>query len=225
MKPLDRRVVRTRRMLREALVALILEQGYDSITVQNITDRADLRRATFYLHYDTKDGLLLATLEATFEELTGQIEALTSNDALAHKNSPEAYRLTFQHVADHSELYRAIFEGQAAARVSRYVQTHLAAYFRRHLTLESPPTVPLDVLANYVAGTEIALIIWWLENNQPYPVEQMAALTHRLLWGGIRAGLLDTFPPPAPDQIGSDEEQRQRHPVDVEERTDEHPHS
>ena len=53
---LDRRVRRTRRLLAEALVALIIEKEYETISITDITERADLNRATFYLHYGSKIG-------------------------------------------------------------------------------------------------------------------------------------------------------------------------
>ena len=202
MKPLDRRVVRTRRMLGDALIALILERGYDAITVQDIADRADLRRATFYLHYKTKEELLLATLEATFDELVGQIEALTPDDPLAHKANLDAYLVTFRHAAEYSRLYRALLSGAAAASVSRRMLDYLADYFLRHVNLAPAPDVPLDVLANYIAGTEVTLLTWWLEHDQPYSPEQMAAWTQKLLLNGALSG---AFAPPAPDQIQGDQ--------------------
>ena len=55
MPKMDRRVERTRESLQKALIELIAEQGYDSITIQEIVDRADLGRTTFYLHYNSKD--------------------------------------------------------------------------------------------------------------------------------------------------------------------------
>src|SRR5258707_301232 len=56
-EPADRRVRRTRRALREALVALIVERGYEKVTVQDVLDRADIGRSTFYAHYRDKDDL------------------------------------------------------------------------------------------------------------------------------------------------------------------------
>src|SRR5688572_30831151 len=79
-KKLDRRVVRTRGMLQRALLALMSEQSYDTISVADITDRADLRRATFYLHYRDKEELLVATLEGMFNELVAQVETVTVRD-------------------------------------------------------------------------------------------------------------------------------------------------
>lgn len=59
----DRRVVRTRQLLRDALVSLILERGYDEVTVQDVLDRANLGRSTFYAHYRNKDDLLFSGFE------------------------------------------------------------------------------------------------------------------------------------------------------------------
>src|SRR6478752_8408264 len=58
----DRRVARSRRALKEALTDLILERGYEAVTVQDVIDRADVGRSTFYAHYMDKDDLLMAIL-------------------------------------------------------------------------------------------------------------------------------------------------------------------
>ena len=55
MTKTDRRVQRTRELLQKALIALISERRYDAITIQDIVDRANVGRTTFYLHYSSKD--------------------------------------------------------------------------------------------------------------------------------------------------------------------------
>ena len=69
MAKIDRRIVRTRQLLRDSLMSLILEKGYEAVTVQHITDQANLGRATFYLHYKDKEELLVISLESLFDEL------------------------------------------------------------------------------------------------------------------------------------------------------------
>ena len=59
----DRRVRKTRQLLREALMELTLERGYDHVTIQDILDRADVGRSTFYAHYHDKDDLLVSEFE------------------------------------------------------------------------------------------------------------------------------------------------------------------
>jgi AcrR family transcriptional regulator len=66
-RKIDPRIERTREMLRNALMALIQEKGFDAISVQDITERARLNRATFYLHYRDKQDLLIRTNEEVFD--------------------------------------------------------------------------------------------------------------------------------------------------------------
>lgn len=58
----NRRVQRTRRRLREALIALVLERGWERTTVQDVCDRADVGCSTFYLHFQSKEKLLTQAL-------------------------------------------------------------------------------------------------------------------------------------------------------------------
>lgn len=184
---LDRRKQRTRRLLHEALLALIVERGYDDLSIQDITDRADLRRATFYLHYKDKDELLIAVLRETFDALARQLEAEASSDALAGKTYLKAYRLMFAHVAENAVLYRTILSGQVGAMVSRSVREYLAGHVQRALSLQDSNSfgLPDEVIAHYVAGVELSLITWWLENEQPFDIEAMAEMTQRLVLKGV----------------------------------------
>src|SRR5262245_11059285 len=68
MTKTDRRVKRTRELLQKALIELISEQGYDAITIQEIVDRADVARTTFYMHYNSKDDLFISCHEAILSE-------------------------------------------------------------------------------------------------------------------------------------------------------------
>lgn len=64
MTKTDRRVQRTRELLQKSLIDLIGERGYDAITIQDIVDRANVARTTFYVHYGSKDDLFLSCHEA-----------------------------------------------------------------------------------------------------------------------------------------------------------------
>ncbi|MGA2521581.1 MAG: helix-turn-helix domain-containing protein, partial [Acidimicrobiales bacterium] len=69
----DRRVRRTRRALRDAFVALVLERGYDRLTVEDITERADVARPTFYAHYAHKEDLLTSVFTELIADLAGRL--------------------------------------------------------------------------------------------------------------------------------------------------------
>src|ERR1051326_8767622 len=65
----DRRIQRTRQLLRDSLMALIVERGFSDLSIQDITDRANVSRTTFYLHYRDKDELLFNSIQEMYQEL------------------------------------------------------------------------------------------------------------------------------------------------------------
>ncbi|MCC7448057.1 MAG: TetR/AcrR family transcriptional regulator [Anaerolineae bacterium] len=185
----DPRVIRTRHMLRGALIALILDKGYDAISIQDITDKAGLRRATFYLHYKDKEELLFSILSETFDELVCQIDQLQLQLV-----SPEAEmamnRIIFKHAQENADLYRSILGGHGASTTIRYIREYLAQAFLKELEEHQPEqtlVMPVDVLANYTATIKLNMAIWWLEQGMPYSPEQMAEMCTQLTLNGTRA--------------------------------------
>lgn len=101
----DRRVRRTRAALQRALHDLVLEKRYESITITDILDRADVGRSTFYTHFTDKDDLLLSALD----HITAEIDAATHADGTIDTTP------LFAHAGTHIELYRALSRGPAGA--------------------------------------------------------------------------------------------------------------
>lgn len=212
-KPMDRRVRRTRRRLREALIALILEKGYDPITIQDITDRADLSRATFYLHYRDKDELLANSLEAMFDELVASMKVPLTPNMLTADGQPPAL-LAFEHVQEHSALYKALLLGERGVTYVIYREiNYLARIAEQHilsaLPAEALARAPVALLAQHIAGSLFALIVWWLENDMPQTPETMARRFHQLAMPGVLyvAGLDVDIDPLAPDQPPTNSQQ------------------
>ncbi len=187
----DRRVNRTRRQLREALTALILEKGYDAVTIEDITERADLGRTTFYLHYRAKEELLLESIGATAQELYEQVNAQIS---LITPRTPQtaldAITQIFQHAAHNSTLYQIIFKGGAASKVQHFIHEFLSEaskpYFEPIYLSEDQAIIPPEVLTNYFSAALLGFITWWLESSQPYTAEQAAEYFTVMFFAGIR---------------------------------------
>jgi AcrR family transcriptional regulator len=193
----DRRVIRTRRLLRDALFALILEEGIDAVTIEEITDRADLGRTTFYLHYRDKEDLLLQSIGELVDDLIGRMSQLPLDqwmlqiDPTNEAPSP-AIVLPFQHVAEHAHLYRIILRGEGTYSVSRRLreiivqasEAIIQVLLGKEKMATLNPQVPLEVFLNYLAGAWIGLITWWLENEMPYTQEQMALMFQKLVVHG-----------------------------------------
>lgn len=200
---------RTQQALRAALVELIAEQGYEGISVQEIADRANVGRGTFYLHYPDKEHLMLDTLEHVFAQVTSQLAPLAHADVAGA--SATASLVVFQHVGQHAALYRSLLSERSAAMIASRIRRDLAQFVAGQLSTQlgtsAPTDAPVDALAEHVAGALVALITWWLEHEMPYPAEHMAALHHRLIVQGLAnitvAVVPETHPEPVPDHDAS----------------------
>jgi AcrR family transcriptional regulator len=95
---IDPRIERTQAALRGALVSLIEEKGFDAISVQEITERARLNRATFYLHFRDKRDLLIRTSDAVFDRLVEEAGPI-DRENLAFQKPPQQVVMIFQHLA------------------------------------------------------------------------------------------------------------------------------
>jgi AcrR family transcriptional regulator len=185
MEKLDRRVKRTHQLLGDALIDLILEKGYEAVTIRDITERADVAYVTFFRHYKDKAELLSKRLKEIFEEL----------DEITHENNRATEGLLiFQHVEQNVPLYRIVFASAGAYDV----RNNIRKYLTKHLLqccepFKNPnqPTPP-DVAANHFAAGLMSLIEWWLENNMPYPPERMAQIYEHLILAPVHQLERDT---------------------------------
>ncbi len=184
---LDRRVIRTRQLLRDALMELIFEVGYDAVTVRDIAERANVGRATFYLHYEGgKEELLLSNLEEIYDELVARIKALKNEPFIAGQRRPS--QIAFEHAAEQRDLYLILLRGQGATALSQRIREYLAGLIQQELLdkREHNPAPP-EIVAHYMAGSLIALITWWLENDMPHSAEYMADMFAQLTVPGVQA--------------------------------------
>ena len=180
---LDRRVQRTRKLLREAVMALILEQGYDTISIQDITDKANLGRATFYLHFKDKDDLLLDVMDQMMSDFMDQVPQLSTVQWRLEDN--KAIEKLFDFAADHYDLYRILIIGSGGITASRQLHRRIAENFERAIEAEIKetgvePLVTPHFLANHFAGSLLSSIYWWLDNDLPYDVGQMAEMFQKV---------------------------------------------
>jgi AcrR family transcriptional regulator len=186
----DRRVRRTRRLLREALLALILEKGYDQVTVQDVLDRADIGRATFYAHFRDKDDLLMSGAQELRESLRRRMAAFLTAQGRPDHDELEVTRVLFEHAGRHRRLYRALVGQRGAGIILKYAHQDLTALFREHLEQaiahrRLQPSVPVEVTIQYVVSALLALLTWWLDNDLPYTAEEMSRMFQRLASHGV----------------------------------------
>ncbi len=179
---IDRRVKRSRSLLGEALMSLILEKGYEAVTIRDITERADVAYVTFFRHYKSKDELLAQCLQAGMRDLQTRIEA-AARRARADVSADTEGQLIFEHVQANSPLYRVLMRSQGASQVRQQTLTAIETIF---LTSCKPLSakemlIPRQIAAHHIAASLLSLIEWWLEYEMPYPVERMGQVYDKLI--------------------------------------------
>lgn len=187
MTKTDRRVQRTRDLLQNALIELISERGYDAITIQDIVDRANVGRTTFYLHYCSKDELFMSCHQAIVRQLHSGPQF--SREGLLLPEAPPAVVSVYRQLLEVRALLVPIFQGKDSLLILRQIRERSAQKIEASLRAafaEADSIIPLDVLANYLAGAQIALVQWWLEKRQTHTPEDLAQTFHRLQRAAIR---------------------------------------
>ena len=179
----QRRVARTKAAIEDAFVQLVLERGYERVAVENISDRADLARATFYAHYPNKEAVLLSVSSRLVEDLMQRI---------AYQGGPwnvvcrDAIQTAFRHAADQPDLYRACMSDARTRQaylsiLSRYAEQN----FRSRLdALGHQPRIPVPVMARAFVGAQVAILEAWLAGELDGDAEQLASMALDLFIAG-----------------------------------------
>jgi len=191
MEQVDRRVRRTKKSLEDALIALTLEKEYDNITIQEITERADIGYRTFFRHYSDKDELLKDVLSTTLMELR-ELMAPPMPEILADPNFKAAdFKdgvVLFRHVEEHCDLYRVLLRSERTFVES--VMAFAIQGMEANLGSLIEPDISIKIIANHMAWATLALVRWWLDSDMPLSPEVMGEYSFRLIVQPIREMIL-----------------------------------
>ena len=181
----DRRSQRTYHLVNTAMMALLTEKLYDTITVQDILDRADIGRSTFYAHYYDKEDVLAS--------ITEQMLDLFSQSMQQAEAGPELLPglELFRHAKQMHQQLHILLKGQSGevllkttqALLSKNIEQNLASTLSEKRSL----SVPLEVISQYLAGAFLNLLKWWLESEMPYSPEWMDEMFQQLAMPGVWA--------------------------------------
>jgi AcrR family transcriptional regulator len=190
-RAIDRRVQRTRKLLQEALATMMVEKGYEATTVQDIIDRANVGRATFYAHFADKQTLLASSLEDLRAHLTQQQQR-----ALVAPGEPDIRGLGFslamlEHARGHLPLYGAIVGRESGAFVLQRIHRTIADLADIDLkAIGFKSTAEERTLAvEYIAGAFMAVLTWWLERGAKLPPREVDIIFRRLVLQGLAPAL------------------------------------
>jgi AcrR family transcriptional regulator len=161
----DRRVRRTRMLLHEAFIALVEDKGYERTTIQDILDRADVGRSTFYAHYRDKEALLIACFDEMGVQLRREIDEAILADPI-DVSWPAA--LIFEHAYRNQRVYRALCSRQGGTLVQRHLHGVMGEWLGEHLQrqfAQSNTRMPAEVAAEFYTAAALGLLTWWINQD------------------------------------------------------------
>ena len=164
----DRRIVRTRRALSEALIDLALERGHDNFSIKELTERADIGYATFYRHFKSMDELLMHVVKSTLEDL---------KRVIAEADSPRAEAgAMYRHVSNFPRNYRLYMSLPETNEARQMVRDEMAKLLLDRYIPREGSRVPLEVAVNHIIQSAFELTRWYLNNLDDYTPEQVTAI-------------------------------------------------
>jgi AcrR family transcriptional regulator len=175
------------------MLDLLVEKGYQAVTVQDIIDRADVVRSTFYAHFADKQDLLRSGLD----ELRAGLRPAPPEPGQPARLFGFSLHL-FRHCRRHQRLFPALMSPRAGAPVQRWLAEMIADLVREDLAAAhhppAPTRVPPEVTVQFLTGAYLSLLTWWLSGDRPETPEQMDQMFRRLAVPATRAALR---PPPS----------------------------
>jgi AcrR family transcriptional regulator len=173
MQSPDRRVQRTRYALRDALISLLEESGWDDINIQNLCERANVGRSTFYMHFQNKEELLVSG----FEDLRAMLRNNTAANGVS--DSLPFVRGLIEHVHEHRTLFRAIIGRRSGHVVQKRFREMVNQLVEDEVSLPAAGW-QRDAGVRYVAGALVELLAWWVDAGNARSAEDIEQLFYRL---------------------------------------------
>jgi AcrR family transcriptional regulator len=170
------RVRRTQKLLREALIELIEERGFEALTIGEITERAMVSRAAFYRNYQDKYDLVEQIFEEAMSALLGAVGDLGT------EHPAEIWVKFFEHIAQYEQLYRALLGRKGSPWFVRKMRASLADLVKErghfpHRPDASSRTVQTfsdELVPDLVSTLFVEAVTWWLEQGRPYTPKEIA---------------------------------------------------
>jgi len=159
----------------------MLEKDYASISIKEITERAEVAYITFFRHFESLDQLLMEVLDEGLAELILHIETLAKNSETSALEMEG--RLIFEYAQQKADLFHILFKSQSVSRVRKKIVRKIAVIFQKSCLPLARAGNPITtaLLSNHIATSLLALIEWWLDNKQTPPPAQMGRIYKSLI--------------------------------------------
>lgn len=187
-----RPIQKSRKLLHQALISLVLEKNYESITVQQILDRANVGRSTFYTHFRDKDELLIMGFEH-LREMLHSIQTRSSATAEPYEKIIGFSLPMFEHLYEYRNEWKALSGSQAGVIVRQSIQDMLGNLIEREFEAgvqkrkSGTSAIPFELFVNYLSSTYMSVTSWWLNSKNPLAPESVNEIYRALVTPSIKS--------------------------------------
>ncbi|MCE4051497.1 MULTISPECIES: TetR/AcrR family transcriptional regulator [Bacillaceae] len=170
MAKIDRRILKSQEAIKKALIELMSEKKFDDVTIQDISDRANVSRGTIYLHYLDKYDLLEKLIEEHINNLRELCEA-TADSEYSEANLP-----WFKYLESHYLFISTMLKSKGAPYFRSQFHEFLIEEFKDEVDTAIAKNKELneDVLLQFIVTSYAGLVEWWVINDMPISPEEMA---------------------------------------------------
>ncbi len=186
----DRRVQKTKQQASSALISLIIEKGFESITVQDILDRANMGRSTFYSHFRDKNDLLLNGFKLLQKAIEEKHRIFVKTKASAGEITSGITLELFTHAESHLVLFKAMVGKESGQAVNRIAHDLLLSKLKKHLAEKigsKKHAVQVDFAAHWAVDSFLATLSWWLGCDCPMSAIEINRLFLEITLPGMKS--------------------------------------
>lgn len=178
----------THQRLIDAARALIVARGYNNVDILDITNRADVSKATFYTHFSNKETCVREMMEQGFDALVEELLGVEQDIGPVWVEA--SLTRVFSWAQENRELLLIMVGGAASSQLNVFGRQYLAAVVERTLetrrmVFDTPADYTPEIQAQVVTGIMIQMLGWWLENDTGYSAPEMARMVRSILQYGL----------------------------------------
>ncbi|HEX9331937.1 MAG TPA: TetR/AcrR family transcriptional regulator [Anaerolineales bacterium] len=176
----DLRVRRTRKWLQDALIELMKEKSFQDIQITELTARAQVSRPAFYLHFVSKEDLLLSHVGIIFDEFHAEISREIARGNIDRKRFS---LMLFQYWERYAETLRMVIQAENPDILLERLKEYVGVIMKEIAAKARKPAIDprlQELIVGYVAGGAYMLLTQWISNKMPFSAEQMGQLFYDL---------------------------------------------
>ncbi len=179
---LDRRIAKTKEAIYQSFISLIAEKDFESITINEIAERANVNRGTVYFHYEDKYDLLNKCIE---EHLNKMISVTTATDTNGQTVDliQSSFLPVMNYFAENHHFYASMLANKGIPAFRERLLDIVSNHIKLHINMEgNNRTYSKDLVTQFMSSAFVGVIEWWIVNNMPQSTNEVA----EQLWGLLK---------------------------------------